>query len=50
VIEVNLTSENLVPIKHGNQLEFSYSVHWVPSTKTFEDRFDRCGPPAAIAL
>ena len=41
VIEVNLTSENLMPIKLGGSLDFSYSIHWVQSTKTFANRFDR---------
>jgi len=38
---VNLTSENLQPIKPGTQLDFSYSVKWVPTTKDFANRFER---------
>jgi transmembrane 9 superfamily protein 3 len=41
VIEVNLTSENLQPIKPGTQLDFSYSVKWIPTTKPFATRFER---------
>eukprot|EP00613_Pedinella_sp_CCMP2098_P073348 CAMPEP_0171905706 /NCGR_PEP_ID=MMETSP0993-20121228/5382_1 /TAXON_ID=483369 /ORGANISM="non described non described, Strain CCMP2098" /LENGTH=599 /DNA_ID=CAMNT_0012537261 /DNA_START=22 /DNA_END=1821 /DNA_ORIENTATION=+ len=41
IVEVNLTSENLQPIKPGTQLDFSYSVKWVPTVKTFEGRFER---------
>jgi transmembrane 9 superfamily protein 3 len=41
IIEVNLTSENPVSIEAGRKLEFTYSVNWVESTKTFESRFDR---------
>ena len=39
--QVNLTSENLQPIKPGTQLDFSYSVKWVPTTKDFANRFKR---------
>jgi len=41
IIEVNLTSENLQPIKPGTQLDFSYSVKWVLTEKPFEKRFER---------
>jgi len=41
VIEVNLTSENPVPIEIGKKLEFTYSVNWKVSDKSFEQRFDR---------
>ena len=41
VIEVNLTSENPVPIEVGKKLEFTYSVHWKVSPKSFDNRFDR---------
>mmetsp|Transcript_55275 Transcript_55275/g.152191 ORF Transcript_55275/g.152191 Transcript_55275/m.152191 type:complete len:481 (+) Transcript_55275:635-2077(+) len=41
VIEVNLTSENLQPIKPGVTLDFSYAVKWTPTTKVFARRFDR---------
>eukprot|EP00614_Pseudopedinella_elastica_P018525 CAMPEP_0172652632 /NCGR_PEP_ID=MMETSP1068-20121228/243413_1 /TAXON_ID=35684 /ORGANISM="Pseudopedinella elastica, Strain CCMP716" /LENGTH=602 /DNA_ID=CAMNT_0013467047 /DNA_START=75 /DNA_END=1883 /DNA_ORIENTATION=+ len=41
VIEVNLTSENLQPLKPGVKLDFSYSVKWVPTTKPFKTRFER---------
>lgn len=41
VIEVNLTSENPQSVKMGTTLEFSYSATWTPTTKSFEDRFNR---------
>lgn len=41
IIEVNLTSENPIPIEIGRKLEFTYSVHWHVSDKAFEDRFAR---------
>jgi len=41
VLEVNLTSENPVPIEVGRKLEFTYSVHWKVTNKPFENRFDR---------
>ena len=41
IIEVNLTSENPVPIEANKKLEFTYSVHWKLSDKAFENRFDR---------
>lgn len=41
IIEVNLTSENPVPIELNRKLEFTYSVHWRPTTKSFDDRFSR---------
>ena len=31
--EVNLTSENPVPVKQGTKLSFTYSVHWKPNNK-----------------
>jgi len=36
-----LTSENPVPLEPGRKLEFTYSVHWKSTTKSFEDRFNR---------
>ena len=41
IIEVNLTSENPVPIEIGQKLQFTYSVHWKLTDKPFEDRFSR---------
>lgn len=41
IIEANLTSENPVSIEPGRKLEFTYSVHWISTTKPFEKRFDR---------
>ena len=41
IIEVNLTSENPVPIEPGQKLQFTYSVNWVPTSKGFENRFNR---------
>eukprot|EP01087_Luapelamoeba_hula_P020460 TRINITY_DN6986_c0_g1_i1.p1 TRINITY_DN6986_c0_g1~~TRINITY_DN6986_c0_g1_i1.p1 ORF type:complete len:602 (+),score=89.77 TRINITY_DN6986_c0_g1_i1:126-1931(+) len=41
VIEVALTSDNPVPVKAGEEIEFTYSVSWQPTTTTFEDRFSK---------
>jgi len=41
IIEVNLTSENPVPIENGQKLEFTYSVTWKQTTKPFDSRFNR---------
>lgn len=41
IIEVNLTSENPVPIEVGRTLQFTYSVSWISVDKTFESRFNR---------
>eukprot|EP00981_Chlorochromonas_danica_P010976 scaffold3595_cov235-Ochromonas_danica.AAC.14 len=41
IIEVNLTSENPVPLESGRELQFTYSVHWHATAKPFEDRFSR---------
>jgi transmembrane 9 superfamily member 3 len=41
IIEVNLTSENPIPVKTGAKLSFTYSVHWKKTTKAFDSRFDR---------
>ena len=41
IIEVNLTSENPVPIEAGQKLQFTYSVHWKETSKSFESRFNR---------
>lgn len=41
IIEVNLTSENPVPLHKGEKLEFTYSVQWKATEKNFEDRFSR---------
>lgn len=43
IIEVNLTSENPVPIsdKSSRKLRFTYSVHWHKTEKVFADRFNR---------
>ena len=38
---MNLTSENPVPIEPGRKLEFTYSVHWTPTSKSFPNRFNR---------
>jgi transmembrane 9 superfamily protein 3 len=40
IIQVNLTQSNLVPIKDGKQLEFTYAVEWVETNTTFARRFD----------
>ena len=36
-----MTSEESVMIEAGKVYELSYSVHWVPTDKTFDRRFDR---------
>mmetsp|Transcript_60971 Transcript_60971/g.120026 ORF Transcript_60971/g.120026 Transcript_60971/m.120026 type:complete len:602 (-) Transcript_60971:135-1940(-) len=41
IIEVNLTSENPVPIEAGQKLSFTYTVHWKETTKPFDNRFGR---------
>lgn len=41
IIEVNLTSESAQEIAPGRSYEFTYSIDWVPMTKSFEDRFSR---------
>jgi transmembrane 9 superfamily protein 3 len=41
IVEVNLTSENPVPIETGQKLQFTYSVEWVSTEKCFEHRFNR---------
>lgn len=41
IIEVNLTSENPVSIEAGRKLEFTYSVNWIETGRSFESRFDR---------
>lgn len=41
VIEVNLTSENPVPIEIGQSLKFTYTAKWKETNKPFERRFDR---------
>ena len=41
IIQVNLTSENPVPIEVGRTLYFTYSVHLKLTNKAFENRFDR---------
>jgi transmembrane 9 superfamily member 3 len=41
IIEVNLTSENPVPIQTNAKLSFTYSVHWKQTSKPFADRFNR---------
>lgn len=41
IIEVNLTSENPVPIEIGSTLHFTYSVNWKSTTKPFNVRFNR---------
>lgn len=41
IIEVNLTTENPRPIVAGSIGALTFSVNWVPTTKTFEKRFDR---------
>jgi transmembrane 9 superfamily member 3 len=41
IIHVSLKNGNLKSLKTGQRLDFSYSVRWVPTTETFETRFDR---------
>jgi transmembrane 9 superfamily protein 3 len=40
IIQVNLTQDNLQPIKAGKVLEFTYAVEWVETNTTFAHRFD----------
>ena len=41
IVEVNLTSENPVPVEAGQKLQFTYSVHWKETARSFESRFNR---------
>ena len=41
VIEVNLTAEHPIALKPGAKLDFTYSVAWQPTTKSFHNRFRR---------
>jgi transmembrane 9 superfamily protein 3 len=41
IIQVNLTSENPQALVPGAQLEFVYTVRWVPSEIKFSKRFER---------
>lgn len=41
IIEVNLTSENPVPVEAGRALQFTYSVRWRPTAAPFGSRFNR---------
>jgi len=41
LIQVNLTSENPVPLVEGTNLEFTYSVKWQQSNIPYSRRFER---------
>jgi hypothetical protein len=41
IIEVNLTSENPVPIQENINMQFTYTVKWIKTEKLFDGRFDR---------
>ena len=41
IIQVNLTSENPITLGEDTQLDFTYSVDWVPTELTYPHRFDR---------
>ncbi|CAH8863857.1 unnamed protein product [Trichobilharzia szidati] len=41
IVFVNLINGDLTPLKPYTQLTFSYTVKWVPSEISFEDRFDK---------
>lgn len=44
IIEINLTDANPVRLDSSSptvELDFTYSVEWVPLEKEFKDRFDR---------
>lgn len=47
IIEVNLTSEDPLMIKTDNKaaepqnVQLTYSVHWIPTTRSFNKRFER---------
>lgn len=40
VIQVNLTQEDLQPIKAGKKIDLTYAVHWEPTNTSFIRRFD----------
>lgn len=41
IIEVNLTSENAVPIKAGAKLVLTFGASWVASEASFHERFNK---------
>mmetsp|Transcript_3522 Transcript_3522/g.12287 ORF Transcript_3522/g.12287 Transcript_3522/m.12287 type:complete len:598 (+) Transcript_3522:93-1886(+) len=41
IIEVNLTNDNPALLKLNQQLEWTYSVKWHPTSKKFSQRFNR---------
>lgn len=41
VVMVNLTAEELKPLVSGAEIDFTYSVKWVPTMSTYERRFER---------
>lgn len=41
IIEVSMTSEGAVQIEPDRNYELTYSVHWVPTERSFTRRFDR---------
>mmetsp|Transcript_29073 Transcript_29073/g.56622 ORF Transcript_29073/g.56622 Transcript_29073/m.56622 type:complete len:584 (-) Transcript_29073:286-2037(-) len=41
IIEINLKSSNAVPLKKGTSLQFTYSVRWESTSKSFSKRFNR---------
>lgn len=41
VIEVNLTSENPLPLEANTPIEFTYSVTWDETSTSFDDRFKK---------
>lgn len=54
VIEVNLTSSNPQTVVPGSDLQFTFEVRWKPTTRLFDNRFNRyldykCVPSALPA-
>lgn len=41
IVDINLTSENKVPLKLNSKIPFTYEVNWKPSEVKFEHRFDK---------
>lgn len=41
IVDVKLTTERREPLVTGSKIKFTYEVSFVPSTVTFEDRFNK---------
>jgi len=41
IVDVSLSNDNRIPLIPGKPVAFSYSVTWVPSERTYEERFSK---------